>query len=147
MRPTPRGRAGFCSIYLPLFALHTYRVGCAFRSARNAVIEASNSRTELKLPSRRYTVMSRKKRSTMFVHELEVGVQCMWTREQPCAANKITRARRPSRWWMVADLTRWLSSTNSSGVRVMPWRVLADCTNIASQEDILFLRLHTSRLL
>ena len=38
------------------------------------MIELSNSRTELKLPSRRYTVMSRKKRSTLFIHELDCGV-------------------------------------------------------------------------
>ena len=38
------------------------------------MIELSNSRTELKLPSRRYTVMSRKKRSTLFIHELDFGV-------------------------------------------------------------------------
>ncbi len=42
------------------------------------MIELSSSRAELKLPSRRYTVISRKKRSTMFIHELEVGVKCMW---------------------------------------------------------------------
>jgi len=38
------------------------------------MIELSNSRTELKLPSRRYTVMSRKKRSTLFIHELDCGL-------------------------------------------------------------------------
>ncbi|GAO96463.1 hypothetical protein PSA5_27115 [Pseudomonas syringae pv. actinidiae] len=41
----------------------------------NVVMELSNSRTEAKLPSRKYTVMSRKKRSTMFIQELEVGVK------------------------------------------------------------------------
>lgn len=46
-----------------------------------AVMACVNCGTLRKLPARSHSyVMSAKKRSTRFIQELEVGVQCMWNR-------------------------------------------------------------------
>jgi len=41
----------------------------------NVVMELTNSRVELKLPSPTKAEISRKKRSTLFIQELEVGMK------------------------------------------------------------------------
>ena len=61
-------------------ACQTYRLAFLFRSARKVIIASDSSPTDAKLRAVMKSVRSRKKRSTKFSQDEEVGVKCMWKR-------------------------------------------------------------------
>src|SRR5262249_7836289 len=61
-------------------ACQTYRLAFLLRSARKAIIASDSLPTDAKLCAVMKSVRSRKKRSTKFSQDEEVGVKCMWKR-------------------------------------------------------------------
>src|SRR6266850_1408008 len=62
------------------FACQTYRLALALCAARKLMMASESSPSEAKLFSVMKSVRSRKKRSTKFSHDEDVGVKCMWKR-------------------------------------------------------------------